>query len=181
MKAQRRTSGHTLVEVLVASACMAILSAGLLVGIMSIQKSYLACSHHVTAQTQQMRLTDYMALDLRRASTVVTSGSTLTLTIPDYYAVDPVTGVKTPRMPTLSGGYAVYGNDANSPVVRYYQEGEYIKRSEGADPILTLCSDVQDFLISYSDSQNQKVAVSVTFLPRFQWTSEVDPGIRASG
>ena len=157
---------------------MSILAAGLMMGMVTIQRSFVACTHYVTAQTQQMRLTDYMALDLRRATTVVTNGSSITLTIPDYYATNPVTGVKTPRMPTISGGYATYGNDANSPIVRYYQEGEYIRRSEGADPILTLCSDVQDFNISYVDTQNQKITVCVTFLPRFQWSTATSSSVR---
>ncbi len=152
---------------MVACACTALLSAALIVGLTTVTQNFEACRHYVTTQTQQMRLTDYLALDLRKAESVAISADSAgrydkaILTIPDYYDSN-----KVPRMPTIKDGQVTYGTAANNPRIEYYERGRSIYRKEGTVETL-LCSDVQKFRMSYLD---QTVTVTVTFRPRFQWS-----------
>ena len=178
MNASRRHSrlaagAFTLVELLIASAISSAMCASLLVGTVLIQKSFAASRHHVDAQAEQMRLTDYMALDLRRALTVsvtpTSAGSQLAITIPDYY-----TSGGTPRDPQISNGTAVYGP---TPVaVSYYKRGDTIYRKQGTVET-ALCTDVNDFQLTFQDL-GQSISTSVTFLPRFQFTRANEASVR---
>lgn len=156
----RSCSGVTLVELLISAAITSGMAIGLLVGGVLVQKSFAASRHHVDAQAQQLRLTDYMALDLRRALTVTTTPDKLTLTIPDFYGADGQ-----PRDPVIQRGLAKYGP---TPIeVSYYKQGGIIFRKEGA--IATpLATDVLDFRLAFEDL-GQSITASVTFLPRFQF------------
>jgi prepilin-type N-terminal cleavage/methylation domain-containing protein len=97
-------SGWTLTELLVAMAVASVMTAGVIAGAITIQRSFAASRHHVDSQAQQMRLMDFMGLDLRRALTVGTADGGLQITIPDYYDADGE-----PRDPQISGGLAPYG------------------------------------------------------------------------
>ena len=78
-----RQAGWTLAELMVAMAIASIMMAGLITGSITIQRSFMASRHHIDAQAQQMRLMDYMTLDLRRALTVDAGNGVLTLTVRD--------------------------------------------------------------------------------------------------
>src|SRR5688572_18908860 len=99
-----RRSAWTLAELMVAMAISSLLCAALITGSIAIQKSFMASRHHVLAQAEQMRLMDYMNLDLRRALSVSTTSTTLTVTIPDYYDSSGQ-----PRDPQITKGLAAYG------------------------------------------------------------------------
>jgi hypothetical protein len=157
-------------ELLIALAIASLLSAGLTVGAITTQKSFIASRYHMDAQAQQMRLMDYMNLDLRRALTVNTEFGRLTLTIPDYY---DSTGQ--PRDPAIKGGLAVYGSASRT--IRYYKDGSTVFRSEG-DALVALATDVEDFQMSFQDL-GQSIRVSVTFLPKFQFDSKKWESMRA--
>lgn len=164
-----RRAGWTLAELMVAMAVASIMMAGLITGSITIQRSFLASRHHIDAQAQQMRLMDYMTLDLRRALTVDVGNSVLTLTIPDYYDADGA-----PRNPRISGSQAAYGP---TPVtVSYYQTGKTIYRCAGP-AILPLATDVADFRLTFLDS-GQSIQVGVTFLPKFQFAGRNTENVR---
>lgn len=154
-----RRAGWTLTEMLVATSIATMLSAGLITAIISLQKSFLASRHHIVAQSEQMLLLDYMGLDLRRALTVTTSKTDLTITIPDYYAANG-----TPRDPQIQGSTATYGPVPKT--IRYYKTGSVIYRSEANVPA-TLATNVSDFQMTFRDL-GQSISVTITFEPKYQ-------------
>jgi type II secretory pathway pseudopilin PulG len=165
----RRLAGWTLAELMVAMAISSLLCGALIAGSLSLQKSFVASRHHILAQAEQMRLMDYMNLDLRRALSVSTGSGRLTVTIPDYYD-----SFGQPRDPEVKGGLAVYGPSPKT--ITYYKDGEVIYRSEGASRI-ALATDVSDFQLTFLDL-GQSIQVSVTFIPRFQFSTKNQPNAR---
>lgn len=151
---------------------MAISSAlvgGLLVSAYTIQRSFQASQHHILAQAQQLRLLDFMNLDLRRALTVQTQTERLTVTIPDFYDENGY-----PRDPVIKNGAATYGT---TPVtISYYRDGDSIYREE-AGTKQKIASDVSDFKFELKD-QGQSISVSFTFLPRFQLSNTNEESVR---
>lgn len=167
----RKPSVHafTLSEMIVSMAVMLIIIGVLLIGSISLQRNFNASMQYVRSQTEQVRVLDYMALDLRRALTVSTANGQLQLTIPDYY---DVTG--NPRMPNITDGYAVYGTPANAPVIRYYKEGSNILRSSGNTKVV-IAQNVQDFQFNFTDL-GQVIQVSITFVPTFRQNGNPEDG-----
>jgi type II secretory pathway component PulJ len=164
-----RLRGWTLAELMVAMAVASLMTAGLVTGAITIQRSFMASRHHIEAQAQQMRLMDYMTLDLRRALKVVTGNGTLTVTIPDYYDADGA-----PRDPQISGGQAVYGPQ---PVtVQYYKSGATIYRCAG-DTTTALATDVSDFQLAFLDA-GQSIQIGVTFVPSYQFAGNNTENVR---
>ena len=92
-----RTSRHafTLMEVMVAATMLGVIMVAALFGFISLQKSYAATEEYGTGLADQMRLMDFLAQDLRRATTPPTmdaDGQGVQITVPDYYrfnASDP--------------------------------------------------------------------------------------------
>ena len=159
-----RRSGFTLPEVLIATSVFSIMAAAIFGVSIAVQKNYRACRHQMRSQSEQMRVLDYMALDLRRALTVSTGDNQLTLTIPDYY-----TSSGTPRDPVISSGRVVYGDAAQPVTVSYYKQGNTIFRESGGER-LAIATDVQSFELNFT-TLSSVVDVSVNFDPRFQFTS----------
>jgi hypothetical protein len=155
---------------MVGMALTSLLSGALITGAIFLQKSFVASRHHIIAQAQQMRLLDYMNLDLRRALTVSTVNGRLTMTIPDYYDSSGK-----PRDPSIQNGMAVYGTAPRT--VTYYKDGEKIYRSDGG-PLLALASDVSDFQLAFQDL-GQSIRVTVNFLPRYQFSTNNREKVRA--
>ena len=166
---RRWIAGLTLLELLFATSITGVMVGGLLVGAVLIQRSFAASRHYLDAQAAQVRLIDYMSLDLRRALTVSTSENQLSLTIPDFYSSDGE-----PRTPMIQGSSAVYGGAA--PSISYYKQGSTIYRRAGgvSTPI---ASDVADFQLVFTDN-GQSISMSVTFEPRFQLSSSKRASVR---
>ncbi len=158
--------GFTLVEILIATSISSVLAGSLLVASMTIQRNFSACEDHVTAQADQMRLLDYVALDLRRALTVSIVNNTITLTIPDYYDSSG-----DPRDPVINSGEIDYGDPSAPVTISYYKQNDKIFRN--VDGVLTqIAENVDDFQIEATDSGDDSVSVSVSFLPQFRlWGS----------
>jgi type II secretory pathway pseudopilin PulG len=164
-----RYAAFTLAELMVAMSITGLLCGALITGSISLQKSFAASRHHVLAQAEQMRLMDYMNLDLRRALSVSTTTDRLTLTIPDFYDSS-----EQPRDPYIKDGRVIYGPVPKTIV--YYKEGGVIYRSEGAS-LLPLAKNVSDFQLTFLDL-GQSIQVSVTFIPRFQFSTANRPNAR---
>ena len=139
-----KSSGFTLVEVLVAAAVFGLFSAALLATWTSLGTSALNTTSYAQRQNDQMRTLDYLKRDIRRATTVAIYnnstlvsgvnnwGNTLELTMQKYYAdsrqEDDAIGTRTTTAPTLTGGVITYGTPFT---VRYYVSNGAIIRSEG--------------------------------------------------
>ncbi|MDQ3624069.1 MAG: prepilin-type N-terminal cleavage/methylation domain-containing protein [Verrucomicrobiota bacterium] len=165
-KRQGLQAGFTLVELMMTISIFSVMAGGLLVGSIVIQKSFSASRYHVVAQAQQMRLMDWIALDLRRALSVTPTADSLTLTIPDYYVTDPSTGEQTPREPAMKSGLASYGGDPIT--VRYFKGGDTIYRQEGISET-ALATDVENFTMKFQDS-GRSISASITFAPKFAFS-----------
>jgi hypothetical protein len=176
--ARKAAKGMTLSELVVSSAILAVVTATLLIGISTLQRTFRASQHHAKSQIEQARLIDYVARDLRRALTVSVDtydgSERLNLTIPDYYKSDG-----TPHDPVISGRTVNYGNPGNPVKISYCKEGSAILRKvNGSD--ITLVTDVQDFNLDFTDGGQQSVEISVTFLPKFRIAGGSTADIRAA-
>jgi len=155
------------VEILVASSLGAIAMAALYSGVIGIQRCFVGAEDYALAKADQARLSDYLALDLRRALIVTagTDGQTLlTLQIPDYYDDQGL-----PRTPTITKYTANYGDAAHPVTVVYRKVGSSIYRQENSDPADAIAVNVADFQLVIEDL-GKVVKTQITFVPRFQRT-----------
>lgn len=128
----RRLAGFTLAEVMIASALTSIVLGGLMTASMAIQRSLSANDQLSRAQSDILRVADYMSRDIRNSTSVnttATSSVLLTVTMGDYYdrkgtpnnVADDVA-----NPPALGRTGATYGT---SPVtIRYLRSGTRIGR-----------------------------------------------------
>jgi prepilin-type N-terminal cleavage/methylation domain-containing protein len=129
---RRRKAGFTLTEVISGTAIASILLAALMAGSIAIHRSFAASERLARAKGDLLRVADYMARDLRNATSVNTtpqSPSLLSLTVGDYYnqngtASNPTDDV--PNAPVLGRYGATYG--AAPLTVRYVRAGTRIGR-----------------------------------------------------
>ena len=172
----RKRSATTLVELSVGMSVTAAIVAALFYGIVHIRKAFVGAEHDVLSQSSQLRLLDWVALDLRRALAASkqtgTEGDELLVTIPDYLVWDASAnggrGGLVPRDPQLIDGLIVYGDPAHQVQVHYYKRGQEVLRSENGTAT-TVADQVSDFRISIPDATGQVIEVTATFMPRFQW------------
>ncbi len=170
------TSGMTLVETLVASTIVSLAIGSMYVGSMALQKSFRAAQHYSSTHAAQLRVLDYVSLDLRRAFAVKQSNKEITMLIPDYYDRTNPSNIKA-RHPRVEKGRIVYGN-ANGVKVRYYiaARNDHTGRAvndlfrEEAGVSRLLVSGIQEFEPGYEDNdpRRQIVKTSITFPPIFR-------------
>lgn len=160
------TSAFSLVELIVAAAVGSIVMAAMLSGAMMIQRCLAGAEDFALAKGDQARLSDYLALDLRRALTVTAGpagGSTImTATIPAYYD-----NTGQPRTPTITNYVANYGDAAQPVTVVYRKIGSSIVRQENAGALQIIAENVADFQLSVEDL-GKVVKTQITFAPRFR-------------
>ena len=166
--ASRHSSAFTLIELLVGTVVGALVMGAVFSGAMAMQRCFVAAEDYAVAKTDQARLSDYIALDLRRALTVAagSDGTTImTIKIPDYYDA-----YGKPRNPTLTPTAVNYGNPAFPVTVVYKKTGSSIYRVENGGTAREIAADVSDFQLSIQDL-GKVVKTQVTFAPRFKKTA----------
>lgn len=160
----------TLPEVMIASVIFGAISLGLLMGFTSLERCFVATTDFATNHADEMRISDYLALDLRRALSVQTTQNDTTIFISRYYDA-----AGAPQTPTLNGqGGVTYGTAGDLVRVRYYLSGGTIYREQinwpiGLSPasIIPVAENVKDFVFNVTDLG--KVATTkVTFNPIFR-------------
>lgn len=164
-KQPRVVGGFTLIETMMATGIAGVIIAALFTSSMLLQRSFQATQAYAASKRDQMRLTDYLALDLRRALTLQAApgGNTvLTLTIPDFYEADG-----TPRNPTPNRLVADYGDPAKPVTVTYFKDGASIYRRQNSDKATEIASGVEDFAITIEDLK-KVVKTRVSFIPTFR-------------
>jgi type II secretory pathway component PulJ len=138
------------------------ISLGLLMGFTSLERSYTATSDFALNHADQMRISDYLALDLRRALSLDAAQNDTTIYIPSYY---DQTGQ--PQTPTLDGSGGVYYGAAGSSVsIHYYLSGGTIFRQQNGGTPVALAVNVQDFVFDVTDA-GKVVSTRITFNPTF--------------
>lgn len=87
--------GFTLIETAVAVGIGTAILAAFTVASVALQRSFVAIEDYTKGMNDQMRISDYLALDMRRAYTISVTGSsaqppvTVSLTIPNFYTLPP--------------------------------------------------------------------------------------------
>ena len=105
---KHRLSGMTILEMSIAVGIGTVILTGLTTASIALQRSYVAVDDMAKGQNDQMRISDYLALDMRRAYNIQTSGSPtnppfkVTLIIPNYYQPPDSQGKSYPYDPTIS-------------------------------------------------------------------------------
>jgi prepilin-type N-terminal cleavage/methylation domain-containing protein len=163
--------GFTLVEVMISSAIFSAVSLGVLMGFTSLERNFSATTDFATKHSDEMRISDYLALDLRRALSVQAVTNNTTIFIPRYYD-----GFGQPQMPTLDGhGDVYYGASGSSVRIRYYLSGGAIYREQvdwplSGSPLYTtipVAENVKDFIFSVTDL-GKVITTRITFNPSFR-------------
>lgn len=154
--------GFAISELIVSTSIFCSISLGLLMGFTSLERNYVATSDFSINHADEMRISDYMALDLRRAVSVQAAKNDTTIYIPAYY---DQTG--NPQTPTLDGqGGVFYGASGSSVKVHYYLMAGTIYRQQDNAPALPLAVNVQDFTFDVTDA-GKVVTTQITFNPTF--------------
>jgi len=155
-------SAFLLVEMMVSVVIFSVICMGLLMGMISLQRNFVATTDFATNHADAIRISDYLALDLRRALTVQAAQNNTTITVPSYYDTNGV-----PRTPTLNGsGGVYYGSSSSSVSVHYYLLGGTIYRQEGTSPTVAIAENVRDFIFDVTDA-GKVVTTRITFTSIF--------------
>jgi type II secretory pathway component PulJ len=156
-------SAFTLPEVMVSSTIFAAICLGLLMAFTALERNYAAATDFAVNHADEMRISDYMALDLRRALAVEAAQNDTTIYIPSYY---DATG--NPQTPTLDGkGGVYYGASGSSIRIHYYlSDGTIYRQRDSGNPI-PLAVNVQDFRFNVTDF-GKVVQTRITFNPTFR-------------
>src|SRR5881275_1353422 len=118
--------GYAVSELIVSTSIFCSISLGLLMGFTSLERNYAATTDFTQNHADEMRISDYMALDLRRAISVQAARNDTTIHIPSYYDQSG-----NPQTPTLDGqGGVIYGAIGSSVTVHYYLMAGTIYRQQ---------------------------------------------------
>jgi type II secretory pathway component PulJ len=163
VKFPSRSDGFVLSEVMFSTIIFAAISLGLILGFISLERNYAATTDFATNHADEMRISDYLALDLRRAMALHAAHNDTTIWIPKYYAADGQ-----PQTPTLDGqGDVFYGAAGSTVQIHYYLSGGTIYRQQDSATPIALAVNVQDFAFDVTDA-GKVVATRITFNPTFR-------------
>jgi type II secretory pathway component PulJ len=159
---QKSIAGYVITELVVSTSIFCSISLGLLMGFTSLERNYAATSDFSLNHADEMRISDYMALDLRRAISVQAARNDTTIYIPAYYDSSG-----TPQTPTLDGrGGVYYGTSGSSVRIHYYLMAGTIYRQQDNAAAIPLAVNVQDFVFDVTDA-GKVVTTHITFNPTF--------------
>jgi Tfp pilus assembly protein PilW len=161
----KHNRAFTLLESLMALGCGSLILAAVLTAGTALQRSFMAVEGYSMAEGDQLRVSDYIALDCRRAVSASVAGNILTLTLPNYYdnSGNPIT-------PTFDGsGKIQYGT--GTVTVRYYSSGSDFIREVTPAAVATpatqvIATNVDSFTVTPQDVTSS-VNCTITFAPRF--------------
>ena len=169
-----RSKGFTLIEALMAVACGSMILAAVLAAGTALQRSFMAVEGYSIAEGDQLRVSDYIALDCRRAISAVVANNVLTLTLPNYYD-----NSGTPITPSFdANGNIQYGT--NPVFVSYYAQGtdfvpQVAPSAIGSTANTTIiASNIDSFTVLPQDITSS-VTCTITFAPRFRYLAGPGP------
>ena len=190
---KRRLFGTTLVETAVALGIGTAILAALTTASVALQRSFVAIEDYSKGMNDQMRISDYLALDMRRAFSINLSGScqsppvTVTLTIPNFYASADVPN--DPKVTSVTGwpykkhhhhkhqniilnqvvDYApVASPNSTTLTVTYVFDNGASTLTRNVNGVATvIATDVKDFCVTISDL-DETATTQITFQPRFR-------------
>jgi type II secretory pathway component PulJ len=161
-RVRTRLGGFLLSEVMISTLIFSAISLSLLMGFTALERNYSATTDFALNQADQMRISDYLALDLRRALSVQAARNDTTILIPSYYDSSG-----TPQTPALDGhGGVYYGAVGSSVSVHYYLSGGTIYRQQDNAVPVALALNVQDFVFDVTDA-GKVISTRIIFNPTF--------------
>ncbi len=164
--------GMTLVEVMVSLGCGSVLLAAVLTSGVSLQRTFGASESYAISEGDQLRVSDYIALDCRRATAASIANNQLVLTLPVYY--DSASSYQ-PATPTLASGVVKY--KSGSVTVTYSKSGSNfnrevtVKDSTGTvltDTTTAVATNVASFTVTPIDLTSS-VSCNIMFFPTFRY------------
>jgi type II secretory pathway component PulJ len=173
-----KTHAFTLIEMTVAMATGSAVLGVAVLSLIALQRSFNSTENYIATQTQQIRIVDFLARDVRRGLSVVSSvdEQTVQIQIPKYIiqAGDPEgilnpSLIGTPRSPSqaiVSRDYNInYGATTSS--VEYVVNGASIERWEDGVKT-TIASSTDNLLPQTIDTElanTEYTSTSITFKP----------------
>ena len=175
-----KTRAFTLAEMLIAMGIAVAIIAVTLTTSVGLQKSFYSIDNYFGTHMQQIRIVDYLARDVRRGLSVVSSADkhTVTVNLPRYIiqagdADATGSNVGTPRAPSLAVVNREYNvnylpTSTSSPsVVTYTISGSSILRTED-NVITTIASSTDNLLPETVDielANTEYTTTAITFKP----------------
>lgn len=187
----RLLAGFTLAEVLMAAGSSSIVLSGLVAGSIALQRSWMAAKDYADGENDQMRISDYLAVDMRRAISVTPDGTGgVTVVLPGFYDTNgnPVAPTVVQKMGWPPGAKKHHHHKHKNIIIGQsssYSSGvtqtvKYYKGSSarvGTDPTIfyretggvanPIATDVSDFQIALTDD-DVYAKTQITFSPRFR-------------
>ena len=159
---QSSRGGYLLAETMISMSIFSAVSLALIMGFTSLERNFAATTDFATNHTDAMRISDYLALDLRRALSVESTANDTTISIPAYYDAEG-----NPQTPQLDGEGGVYYGSSDSVVqIRYYLfNGTIYRRQDSAAPV-AIAENVANFNFDVTDL-GKVVTTRITFNPTF--------------
>ncbi|MGH8163141.1 MAG: PulJ/GspJ family protein [Rhodanobacteraceae bacterium] len=167
-------AGFLLYETMISLSIFSAISLALSMGFVSLERNFVATTDFATNHTDAMRISDYLALDLRRALSIQTAQNNTTIKIPAYYDASGA-----PQTPHLENGSVVYGSAGSVVQIRYYLLNGTIYRQLDSNTPTAIAENVKDFIFNVTDLG--KVATTrITFNPIFATTGPTQDAIDAT-
>ncbi len=162
LRVRPTSDAFLLQETMISLSIFSAISLALIMGFVSLERNFAATTDFATNHSDSVRISDYLALDLRRALSVTTAPNDVTLTVPAYY--DAQGNPQTPQID--SGGDIYYGTSGSTVLIHYYLSNGTIYRKQDNGTAIAIAANVSDFSFTVSDLG--KVATTkVTFNPIF--------------
>jgi Tfp pilus assembly protein PilW len=161
---QKTRRAFTLVEAVVAMGAGSIVLAAVTTAGVALQRSFAAVENYSMAEGDQLRVSDYIAMDCRRATSASVSSNVLTLTVPAYYDASG-----NPQNPSLSGTGAIQYGSGGTVTIAYSQSGSNFVRSitkSGTTTTTTVARNVASFTVTPQDL-TASISCSIMFFPTF--------------
>ncbi|HJT81844.1 MAG TPA: hypothetical protein VJ719_11655 [Chthoniobacterales bacterium] len=194
--------GFTLAELTVAAGIGTAILAALTTASIALQRSFIAIEDYAKGQNDQMRISDYLALDLRRAFSVAITGSsahppvTVTLVIPNFYQPKEPNKPSVPWDPRITGvtgwpykkhhhhkhqnvilnqviDYGPSGGATTKTVTYVFDNGAQTLTRNVDGVASVIATEVKDFNVSISDL-DETAQTQITFNPRFRTAASAD-------
>jgi Tfp pilus assembly protein FimT len=165
---KKKNRAFTLIEMLMTMAGSSLVLTALVVGAVAIVRSLAAVEGYSFSDGDELRVSDYIALDVRRALTAsVDANNVLTITIPNYYD----TNNSNPKWtnahaldPSFDADGAIKYGAATTTIKYYKLSSNFIREVNGAAN--TIATNVSSFQVNSQDLTSS-VSCSITFSPSF--------------
>ncbi len=177
-----KTHAFTLSEMIIATAIGSIILGVTLTSAIALQKSFSQVDNYSITHTQQIRIVDYLARDVRRGLSVTSSVDlqTVTIAIPKYIiqatdaeAIANPSLIGTPRSPkrvydtgTNTGDPKINYADTTSTVVYSVQGASILRTQDGI--VTTIASSTDNLVPQTTDielANTEYTTTAVTFQP----------------